>query len=281
MAEVSPLWLPSPPTFPWLPRPGLPVEVLPPATGVMLSSLRPPMVRRLLVMTLLACAKGDKPAIIDVNTDDPDNADRVFSTGDTITLLVAPVVTTTGRFARSRQIAGVTTNGVGTVLDKAGIDALFNFSVSIGTSYHGQWERLGSNFLQQLTITVNDTTGADVASLASNDFRVACNPEGGGLQLASPVAGDAPCDTTFQAPQPLDTINNWGEGRPSITTVRSNSTNASLLLSSGDTVQIDFDAAVDTAAIIAYANTNSLTGAAYVSSAPAHPPAAPRLPPLG
>ena len=103
---------------------------------------------------------------------------------------------------------------------------------------------------------------------------------GGGLQLASPVAGDAPCDTTFQAPQPLDTINNWGEGRPSITTVRSNSTNASLLLSSGDTVQIDFDAAVDTAAIIAYAATNSLTGAAYVSSAPAHPPAAPRLPPL-
>jgi len=77
------------------------------------------------------------PKIVSLVAADPDNLDKIFSAGDTITITF-----------------DVETNQptVGTTAD---IDALFNFSPSLGANYHGEWQENG----RKLVITVSDSTG--------------------------------------------------------------------------------------------------------------------------
>ena len=117
------------------------------------------------------------PVIISAVADDPDNADKIYSNGDTLTFTF-----------------DVNTNQAPeTTLDKAGMDNLFDFgSVSLGADYSGEWTDR-----KTLIITVIDAVGATPPAIdntftlkASGDIR----REGNGFHVSDsaspPLRGD-------------------------------------------------------------------------------------------
>ena len=220
------------------------------------------LLRLLLVCVALYAARADTPSILTVNTNDPDDNDRTYSNGDAITLFIA----TSATFSSSRQIANaVQSNGQGVFLpDKAAVDALLEFSVNLGASYTGQWAAFGPMY--QLTITVTNVTGADIAQLEAHNVDVTCRPNA--IYLVGATASDGPCTSTMR----MTATDHWGLGRPHVTSVISASPNSSLLLGAGDTVRIAFDADVDLDQVASYMAANgNLNGSDYVRVLPISP----------
>ena len=213
-----------------------------------------------LFLAWVARSAADEPAILSISTADPDDNDRIYSDGDTITLLFT-VTTGGGSFlASTRQIDGVMdeTHTVGIALaDKAAVDAVVSFDVNLGAAYSGQWSNLFGP-MYQLQITVSDVTGADFAQLESHNFTVTCVPNA--IQLRLATVDDAPCSNSMTPTPTAD----WGRGRPAIANVTSHSANMSLLLGPGDKVHVHFDLPVDLDAVATHAATNLLNGSAYV-----------------
>ena len=77
------------------------------------------------------------PTVTSVTADDPDDADAIYSDGDTITVV----------FSENTNQAAAGT--------KAQIDAIFSFNESLGTDYTGSWSAADT-----LEITVVDSTGS-------------------------------------------------------------------------------------------------------------------------
>ena len=217
-------------------------------------------------LTVLLCClvhgSADTPQILSVNTADTDNADRNFSTGDTITISFS-ALTPSGSLSFLRRIANTqTATNEGVFLpNKAAVDALLQFSVSLGAAYTAKWSSIAS-FLQQLVVTVVNPAGADYTALHAFAFNVSCVP--GAIALESPTASDAPCTSAYVMQGPTTTVN-WGLGRPHIQSVVSSSPNATLLLAAGDAIRVFFDAPVDVAAVATeLAGLTAANGTAYV-----------------
>ena len=150
----------------------------------------------LFVATLLSRAAADLPRILAVNSNDPDDNDRVYSNGDTITLLFSVASDENSQFfVTNRQIQGVvSSNGQGvTLADKAAVDALVSFSVNLGAAYSGQWSLSGP--FSQLMITVSDVTGADTELLQALNFTVSCVANQ--ITLVGAGSGDSPCTVSY------------------------------------------------------------------------------------
>ena len=145
-------------------------------------------------LTVLLCClvhgSADTPQILSVNTADTDNADRNFSTGDTITISFS-ALTPSGSLSFLWRIANTqTATNEGVFLpNKAAVDALLQFSVSLGAAYTAKWSSIAS-FLQQLVVTVVNPAGADYTALHAFAFNVSCVP--GAIALESPTAHATP-----------------------------------------------------------------------------------------
>jgi hypothetical protein len=212
---------------------------------------------------------ADSPQILSISAGDPDDADRSYGVADIITISLAAQTATGG--LSFRFIANtMASNGQGIVLDKAGVDALFHFSASLGADYSAQWTQL--SILQQLVLTVIDPTGADTARLQAFDFNVSC--VAGAVVLMGATTADSACSSVHVPAGPTTTVN-WGLGRPQITSVVASSPSPHLLLGPGDVLTISFSAPVDTDAVDAQLGLTPANGTAYVRRPPtahaAHP----------
>lgn len=193
----------------------------------------------LITMALWAGCAADYPVILRGKAADPDNFDRRYSALDTISIAFTDCCKSEGgpKFTE-RALQNAISNPV--LRNKAEVDALLNFSVSLGEAYTARWE---FQFVWTLLITIEDPTGADVAKLEALDFTVSCVPGAITLYRSSPgVDGSCPPSESR-----LSVSSDWGLGRPIISRAVSNSSQPTLLLAAGDTLRIDFAEDLDLA----------------------------------
>ena len=129
--------------------------------------------RTIAVLTLVAIAvtaTAAKPEVWSVRPGDPDNADRLYGNGDTITIVIGQPL----KEVEKSVAAGVT-------MTKAEVDNILTFhemgsgnvaEISIGTDYTAVWEPF--NVLDKLVITVTNATGASTAVLEGFTLSVRC-----------------------------------------------------------------------------------------------------------
>ena len=115
-------------------------------------------------LTMSGKAGVTAPTIVRAVLSDPDNADSVLSPGDTLTIAFDME---TNRASDAGDGGGVGGIDLATLAgDRTLVDALFSFSHSLGTRYHGKW--LDASAFE---VTMVDTSGAtlpvDLLSSAS------------------------------------------------------------------------------------------------------------------
>ena len=111
------------------------------------------------------------PRIVSFVVDDPDDLDDVYSAGDTLTLGLD--MRTNALTAPGTGSAPATTAG-----DRAYVDSLFSFSLSLGADYSGGW-RDASTFV----VTATDVSGAGTPA-----FSGVCVPDFSNATDADPCA---------------------------------------------------------------------------------------------
>ena len=201
---------------------------------------------------------------------DPDDGDRVFGAADILTLVFIPHytlqlpddVTLLVPYVGSGRSRVYHSNRY---MSKADIDALLNFSVSLGANYVGEWSDPQFSF-EQLKITIVDPTNASQAAIEAFNFTVSCVP--GAVVMADATSDDSPCSTADLQPAVFE--RSWGRGRPRIVNITSLTSAPDRLLAAGDRILVVFDADVDVAA--AETGTASLSGTDAVSTLFTLPP---------
>ena len=91
------------------------------------------------------------PTIVRAVVDDPDNADSVFSAGDTLTIIFDMA---TNRAADAGDGQGEL-DAASLAGDRTLVDELFSFSHPLGSRYHGRW--IDASIFR---ITMVDTSGS-------------------------------------------------------------------------------------------------------------------------
>ena len=224
-----------------------------------MARLHPPLLRRLLLVLAIAGARAAKPTFA-FSGADPDNGDREYSNGDTLTFVFQSDAG--GAFRRVAQGAGSPS------LTKAQVDALLSFSVSLGDSYTGQWSAVANQF-DLLTVTIENkgssATVPEDVSPGSVGFTATCKT--GAVTFADASGADQACsDSNAVSITTANSASDWGRGRPRIANVTSQSAQAALLLSVNDTVRVEFEAPLNISDIEVQSGKTPSDGSAYVDA---------------